>query len=158
MHTLSENEIKFLKETKFSPTVVQCDEWKRTTIGSFDEAAEAAKAYGVDFDALWENINNQEDWNGLSLSEIAVYLFATFFTLDELESLTDDEAERFLHNWKYHLGFRKFGIGGCSLERDVAKKVLKGEFICKNDDYGGISFYDHEGRNRNPLFNYEIAK
>ena len=157
MHKLSENELRFLKETGFTPTVCQCDEYGRTNkepyyIDSFAEAQNIAEEdFNVDLIKLLDNINDIKDWDSLVLPDIAIYLFTTFFTKEELESKTDDELEKFLHDFRYHCGFRKFGWFG--LCREIALKVFNDGWVVDEDE-DGICIKDNTGRYQSMLDKY----
>ncbi len=107
MRQLAENEIKFFKETNFTPTVFQCDEYNRTPFKSYAEAEKVAKEkYAINLDSLLTDC--LKDWDGISLEYDATYLLYTFFTADELKEMSAKEALDFLQNFKYFTGYRKW--------------------------------------------------
>lgn len=134
MTQLTDDEIRFVKETRFTPTVYQCGQYymtsytdERVALGD-DYAArvaeyekkwygvaekDAKERYGVDLGAFLEK-SDADDSDVISLEYAATYLLYCFFTKSELERLTNDEAIRFLQNYKYYGGFRKWDYD-CSL-------------------------------------------
>lgn len=160
MKRLTPNEIKFVKETGFTPTVYQCDQYYLTVFT--DEKLElnsstytkdrekysrkwykvakkiAKEKYDVDLDAFIDknlNIAN-DDYDGISLEYVATYLLYCFFTKEELLKMTDEEAHTFLQDYRYYYGFRKW-YGDCS--------SYIHEAIQAHD--GLIEFYDTEDGN-----------
>lgn len=106
MKYLTDNEIKFLKETKFTPTIYQCDEWDRCSLKGLEDAELVAKRdYNVDFYEMLEKLLDGDDW--ISLEFAAGYLFYTFFTKDQLFEMSDKDGLKFLQDFKYHFGWRK---------------------------------------------------
>ena len=111
MRSLTKDEIRFVKETHFTPTVYQCDEYDKTPFKDFDEAADVAKNnYNIDLkEFIDKNLNiYNDDSDYISLEFTATYLFYCFFTKDELKKLTDEEATKFLKDYRYYNGFRKW--------------------------------------------------
>lgn len=116
MRKLNDNEIRFIKETGFTPTVFQCDEYKKTNkapffIDSFSKAQDIAKdRYGIeDLGLLMNELASPECADAISLEEDAEYLFSTFFSKDELDAMKIDEALEWLKGFKYYNGYRKCG-------------------------------------------------
>ena len=160
MKRLTPNEIRFVKETGFTPTVYQCDQYYLTIFTDekldynsatyhkdrekyshkwYTVVEKAAKEkYDVDLDLfLSKNLNiENDDYDGISLEYVATYLFYCFFTKEELERLTDEEATKFLQDYRYYCGFRKWG-GDCY-------PYIR-EAIQAHD--GSIEFYDTEDGN-----------
>ena len=116
MRKLKDNEIRFIKETGFTPTVFQCDEYERTNkapyyIDSFAEAQNiACEDFGInDLAGLMEELTSPECADAISLEEDAEYLLSTFFSKDELDAMKADEALEWLKGFKYYNGYRKWG-------------------------------------------------
>ena len=132
MKQLTENEIKFIKETGWTPTVEQCNEWGRTVFPSLfdkanfkkeylDEGGYAVnefsnkvneyvlKTYGIDTVDLYKKFTEESD--AISLEYEATYLFYAFFTKEELEKLTDEEATKWLKDFQYFSGYRNWDGG-----------------------------------------------
>lgn len=120
MKFLKLNEIKFIKETGWTPTVYQCREYDKTIWADLCENKdeefcmnlidkEAREEYAVDVHELYQKCTSEYD--GITLEYDAVYLFYTFFTKEELEKLTDEEATRWLKDFKYYSGYRKWDSG-----------------------------------------------
>ena len=106
MKYLTEQEIKFLKETGFTLTILQYDEWHRCSVKSFEEATRVAdRDYNISLKELVSKLNEGEDW--ISLEFAAGYLFYIFFTEEQLQELSNKEALEFLQNFKYSFGWRK---------------------------------------------------
>ena len=106
MKLLNEQEIKFLKETKYSCTVFQCDEWDRCSFKNFSEASTVAtNSYGIDLVELNKKLFDGGD--AISLEFAAGYLFYIFFTENELQHLSSDLGLKFLQDFKYFEGWRK---------------------------------------------------
>ena len=132
MKKLTENEIKFIKETGWTPTVEQCGEWGRTVFPSLFGKADFKKEYldedGYVVDEFSDKVNEYvlktynidtvdlykkftEESDAISLEYEATYLFYTFFTKEELEKLTDEEATKWLKDFQYFSGYRKWDGG-----------------------------------------------
>ena len=132
MKQLTENEIKFIKETGWTPTVEQCDEWGRTVFPSLFGKADFKKEYldedGYVVDEFSDKVNEYvlktydidtvdlykkftEESDAVSLEYEATYLFYAFFTKEELEKLTDEEATKWLKDFQYFSGYRKWDGG-----------------------------------------------
>lgn len=131
MKQLTEQEVKFIKETGWTPTVYQCDEWYKTIwtdeqlslephdtylarreaySNKYSAIANAeAEKYGVDLDIIYRKCTDECD--NISLEYEATYLFYTFFTKEELEELMEDDATKFLQNFQYYNGYRKWDAG-----------------------------------------------
>ena len=142
MKQLTTKEIQFVKDTKFTPTVGQCGEYYRTIFTdekveygdnyparreAYDEkwykvvSDYAKEHYGIDLDAFIAKNNNIEndDYDGISLEYVATYLFYCFFTKEELEKLTDEEATEFLKDYRYYGGFRKWDGGNLTYVQEA---------------------------------------
>lgn len=126
MRQLTDNEIKFIKETHFTPTVFQCDEYVKTSFKNLAEAEKAAKEdYAVDLTALYNAC--VEECDGISLEYEATYLFHTFFTRDELVNLTPEKALQFLQDFQYFFGYRKWPLDFAADEVQEAIEIYDGK-------------------------------
>ena len=146
MKKLTEQEINFIKETGWTPTVEQCDEWERTIfVNLFTKAAfkkkhldedgyvidefsnkvneYVLKTYNIDTVDLYKKFTEESD--AISLEYEATYLFYTFFTKEELEKLTDEEATKWLKDFQYFSGYRKWD-GGNLIYVNEALEVYAG--------------------------------
>jgi len=140
MKRLTPEEIKFVKETKFTPTVYQCDQYYLTSFDDYTDAAKVAKEkYGVDLDKfIAKNIAaSLNDADAISLDYVAIYLLYSFFTKDELEKMTPKEALSWLMEYRYYFGFRKWA------EQDAANAIY--DAIAIYD--GAAEFYDQPDGN-----------
>ena len=156
MKQLTEQEIKFIKETGWTPTVEQASEWNRTIFSNIFNPAEFEKKYtdeeGYLIDPYSDKINEYvlekynidtielykkctEESDGISLEYEATYLFYTFFTKKELENLTDEEATEWLKDFQYYFGYRKWDGGNLSYVNE-ALEVYNGNrvFYLENDN------------------------
>lgn len=132
MKRLTENEIKFIKETKVTPTVMVCEEWRRTPYANLAEATErAADLYQV---SLSEILDKCAEDDGISLEYMASYLLYTFFSLEELENMTTAAVLDWLQDFKYFCGFRKWNENWAEIAMSEALDVY----------YGYREFYDTE--------------
>lgn len=134
MKRLTENEIKFIKETGVTWTVIQCNEWHKTSyIDICDARTFAKEKYEIDFDILF---NKFGEYDGISLEYAATYLFYTFFTKAELELLTPEEGIEWLKNMRYFCGYRKWGADDIAPFIEEALEVYNGtrEFYEWEDD------------------------
>lgn len=128
MIELTANEIKFVKETKFTPTVFQCDEYYRTPFKNALEASEVAlKDYGVDLAAFLQKNLAQNDTDSISLEYVATYLFYTFFSEEELLNIFSEDALKWLQDYRYYLGFRKWDVDYVAQEITEALEIYRGE-------------------------------
>ena len=148
MKKLTSEEIKFIKETGWTPTLHQMSydesELKRNRfIGTKfakmtkKEAAEAflqeMDKYGVNIQELYNKCT--ENYDGISLEYEATYLFYTFFTKEELEKMTDEQATEWLKDFQYHFGYRKWD-GGNLVYVEEALEIYNGQrvFYLEEDD------------------------
>lgn len=116
MKQLTDQEIRFIKETGWSPTICQMGyaecELERTAFCDLDpvNAMHAfhrkANEFSVDEYLLYKKLTDEDDT--ISLEHEAVYLFYTFFNKDQLEKLTNDEALNWLQDFQYFFGYRKW--------------------------------------------------
>ena len=126
MKKLTEQEINFIKDTGWTPTLHQMgyseNELKRTHLYQVQNIPVSpemmrlqfesfANQYGFNLDDLYNKTCNLENSDGISLEYEATYLFYTFFTKEELEKLTDEEATKWLKDFKYFFGYRKWDDG-----------------------------------------------
>jgi len=126
MKRLTEQEISFIKDTGWTPTLHQMsyseNELKRTHLYQVQNIPVSpemmrlqfesfANQYGFNLDDLYNKTCNLENSDGISLEYEATYLFYTFFTKEELEKLTDEEATKWLKDFKYFFGYRKWDDG-----------------------------------------------
>ena len=126
MRRLTENEIRFIKETGITATVIQCDEWDRSTCSNYVDAEKLADAeYGIN---LQEFLRVLADvyYDNISLDYDAVYLLYTFLTREELENMNDGEVLKWLRDFKYWFGYRKYDIDLAYIHRCEALEVYDG--------------------------------
>ena len=155
MKKLTKTEINFIKETGWTPAVEQCNEWERTIfVNLFNKATfkkkhldedgyvvnefsnkvneYVLKTYNIDTIDLYKKFTEESD--AISLEYEATYLFYTFFTKEELEKLTDEEATKWLKDFQYFSGYRKWD-GGNLIYVNEALEVYAGtrEFYEEQD-------------------------
>lgn len=135
MQKLTDNEIRFIKDTGVTPAVIQNDEWDRTRCKNFDDAATLAKtAYNIDLDALYKKTTVDTDF--IALDFAATYLLYTFFTKEELMEMSPVCAVEWLQDFKYwYDGYRKWSTYDAALELQEAIEIYNGT----------RQFYDMEG-------------
>ena len=164
MKQLTDKEIKFVKETGFTPTVWQCSEWNRTIFTDekfncsghsfkdrdeyndkwFSVASDYAKEkYGFDLTTfLNKNLGiDLNDSDGISIEFVATYLLYCFFTKEELENLSNQKALDFLQDYRYYFGFRKWYVGDMHYRMpyiDEAIEVYNGERVFYLQDDGNV--------------------
>lgn len=163
MKQLTEQEIKFIKETGWTPTVSQCDEWDKTiwtdehlSLEPHDNylarreaysnkysaiANSEAEKFGVDLDLIYRKCTDESD--GISLEYEATYLFYIFFTKEELEKLTDEEATKFLQNFQYYSGYRKWDSGNFIYVHE-AIDIYEGKKVIQIDADGSVNVLDRD--------------
>lgn len=127
MKKLTEKEIKFIKETGWTPTVYQMNynesELKHTKFAglSREEGAKAfhkeIRKHRIKIDNLYKKCTSEVD--GITLENDAVYLLYTFFKADELVDIDTSWALQWLQDFKYYEGFRKWS------ERDVENAICE---------------------------------
>ena len=126
MRRLTENEIKFIKETGVTATVIQCDEWDRSQCSSYVDAEKMAdEEYGINLDEF-SNVLLDANYDSISLEYPAVYLLYTFLTREELENMNDSEVLEWLRDFKYWFGYRKYDIDLAYMHRCEALEVYDG--------------------------------
>ena len=126
MRRLTENEIRFIKETGVTATVIQCDEWYRSQCSNYADAERLADTeYGIN---LHEFLSVLADvhYDSISLEYDAVYLLYTFLTREELENMSDSEVLEWLQNFKYWCGYRKYDIYLAYMNKCEALEVYEG--------------------------------
>lgn len=144
MKKLTEQEIKFIKETGWTPTLLQMNystqELKRTKFAGMarEEGAKAfhqeMKKYGINISNLYKKICNEENSDGISLEYDATYLFYTFFTEAELAELTSAAALKWLQDFKYFCGYRKWDENLAIAEVQEALEIYNGTREFYNQD------------------------
>lgn len=118
MKPLTDKEIAFIKETKWSPTLVQMDytglELQHTPYAGRDPKDAkliyemTAKRYGIDLTKLYKKTCDTNESDGISLEFDAAYLFYTFFDPEELVDMDTEWATKWLQDFKYYFGYRKW--------------------------------------------------
>lgn len=155
MRLLTDNEIKCLKETRITPTVIQCDEWEKTIfadkfkeIEEHTESTEVADAirkyvdyyvkehYDIDLHDFYTDL--MRDYDGISLEEEAPYVIYCLLTEEELDSKTDKELLYWLQDWKYFLGYRKADELDAQIARHEAKGLFNGAREVRTYEDGSI--------------------
>ena len=138
MRRLTENEIKFIKETGVTATVIQCDEWDRSQCSSYADAEKLAdEEYGINLDEL-SNVLLDANYDSISLEYDAVYLLYTFLTCEKLENMNDSEVLEWLKNFKYWCGYRKYDIDLAHMNRCEALEVYDGTREFYETDNGEV--------------------
>lgn len=108
MKRLTDREVEFIKETHFTPTVLQCDEYGRTPFRDYAQAEKITKeSYGIDLVGLMEKCAADDDIDAISLEYAATYILYTFFSKKELLNMKVSDALRFLADFRYYFGYRK---------------------------------------------------
>ena len=127
MKYLTDNEWKFIKETKFTPTVLQCGEYYKTiftderiSVGEENYASRreaynqkwytvvekyAKEKYDINLYELYKKMADGDD--GISLEFAAPYILYNLYTREELVAMTDKQALEALQDFKYFGGWRK---------------------------------------------------
>jgi len=141
MKVLKDNEIKFLKDTGFTPTVYACDEWYRSKLKDDADAEEKAREYGIELSSFYNMLMKEHD--SISLENEAAYILYIFFTLEQLARLSDADALKFLRDWKYYLGFRKWSECDAMNARHEAQRIHEG-FTKVTSDADGNLWLDYE--------------
>ena len=164
MKPLTKNELRFMKETGWTPTVEQGNEWDRTiwmdesfksrykelpyedkhkeAIKYLSLAEEyAEKEYNIDLCDLYKKCTDECD--GITLENDATYLFYMFFTKEELETFTDKTAIEWLKDFKYFSGYRKWDYN-CIQYVKEAIEVYEGKRVFYLEDDGSIWNISHD--------------
>lgn len=157
MKRLTEQEISFIKDTGWTPTLHQMgyseNELKRTHLYQVQNIPVSpemmqlqfesfANQYGFDLHDLYEKTCNLENSNSISLEYEATYLLYTFFTSKELLEMNNTWALNWLQDFKYYFGFRKW------FESDVEVCIQEALSI-----YAGTrEFYEQDGE----MWNREV--
>ena len=157
MKRLTEAEINFIKKTGWTPTVEQCDEWDRTIFAKIfnkedfkkkyidecgfvvDEFSNKVneyvlKNYNIDTNDLYKKLT--EEYDGISLEYDATYLLYTFFTSEELLDMDTSWALKWLQDFKYYVGYRKWDEQFVEIEIQEALAVYGGSrefYECPDD-------------------------
>ena len=138
MRRLTENEIRFIKETGITATVIQCDEWGRSTCSNYADAEKLADAeYGINLQEFLCVLADVH-YDSISLDYDAVYLLYTFLTREELENMNDGEVLEWLRDFKYWFGYRKYNIDLAYIHRCEALEVYDGTREFYETDNGEV--------------------
>ena len=144
MKRLTANEIKFLKETGWTPTVSQCNEWKRCTFTA-DQEEEVMKSYGIDVDAFRAKIFDEDAIDSISLENEAAYILSIFFTWSDLFQMMRNETTlKWLQDWRYFCGYRKWDEQDAFLAAGEAMDIVGGNKKVITDTDGYIWIVDRE--------------
>ena len=126
MRRLTENEIRFIKETGITATVIQCDEWDRSQCFNYEDAERLAdEEYGINLQEFL-HVLADANYDSISLEYDAVYLLYTFLTREELENMSEDQVLEWLQNFKYWCGYRKYDVYSADMNRCEALEVYDG--------------------------------
>ena len=126
MRRLTENEIRFIKETGVTATVIQCDEWDRSQCSNYADAEKLAdEEYGINLDEF-SSVLLDDNYDSISLEYDAVYLLYTFLTREKLKNMNGNEVLEWLKNFKYWFGYRKYDIDLAYMHRCEALEVYDG--------------------------------
>ena len=143
MKYLTQQEIQFMKDTGWSWTVFQCDEYIATKCKDYDDAYRIAmEQYGVNLDALLHKSDENED--SISLEYAAGYLLYTFFTPAELEAKTDQELLEWLKDMKYFFGWRKADESDARAARYDAEKLFAGTAVFTDLGDGDVWYIEKD--------------
>lgn len=142
MRMLKPNEVEFIKETHWTPTVHVCDEWHKTPYIDAEEARLAAIEYDIDLEALYNDCTRDVDF--ISLANEAAYLLFVFFSLSELEEMSAVACLDWLQNFKYFFGFRKWSETAADCAREEAIGIYTGEKVIKIADDKSVWVKDNE--------------
>lgn len=137
MVKLTPEEIRFVNETKFTPTVYQLDEYPRTIFKNFDEAQTLAKKiYNFDLNDFLRKNLEQDDIDSISLEYVATYLFYSFFSKEDLNNMTPEFGLKWLQDYRYYNGFRKWDLDYICNEIKEALEIYSGkrEFYITEDN------------------------
>ena len=152
MKYLTDNEWKFIKETKFTPTVFQCNEYHKTTFANlcdkedeqrnFNVAQAIAKSYyDVDLKELIDKASDGDD--GISLEFAAPYILYNLYTRDELVAMSNKQALEALRDFKYFCGWRKADEMDGRIALYEAIKMHDGE-VAFTDEFDGDVWFTVE--------------
>lgn len=156
MRLLTENEIRFFKETGVTPTVMNiggkewyhtefCDEIDENFLTGeisneklvYEHACKVAKErYNVDLNALYDKCYLDQD--GISLEDEAPYIIYCLLTEEELDKKSDKELVEWLQDWKYYSGYRKWDEWAARIARYEAKGLYNGAREIYTYDDGSI--------------------
>lgn len=141
MKKLTKKEIKFIRETGWSPTLVQMNYseiemrvpfFKRflyENLKSSDAESKylaLAEKYDIDLNKLYKKTCNLDNCDGISLEYDATYLLYTFFTSEELVDLNVSWALKWLQDFKYYFGYRKWNEHFVEIEIEEALEIYAG--------------------------------
>ena len=150
MKVLTENEIKLMDGLRITPnqlngeTDVYKDEDQPRPYPLLEKVLDFCLHNGITevhdklsahkfLDGLAAKLTEAED--SCSLEDTAAWVLSHYFTREQLEKMTGEEAEEYLQDWKYWCGFRKCqGWGNTYIEE--ACQVLDGDLVpgeCEGD-------------------------
>lgn len=136
MKALTDKEWKILKETGFTPTVYQCDEWSRTLLKdkSVSGFLRACADAGINGSQLMDKLCAEE--NSCTIDDAAAYILYNYFAEADIDKKTDQELLDFLCGFKYFFGFRKYSVCSIPFVRETLVQLYghETEFAVDDDD------------------------
>lgn len=127
MKRLTHQEIDFIKTTRWTPTVSQCKEWGRTIFENETAFYTHLKNAGIDAEIFINKFLGEDCIDGLSFEDEAAFML--FCLCDEQELLAMDDAAvlKWLQDWKYFFGARKWDTTDAQIAKSVALDLFDGD-------------------------------
>lgn len=148
MKVLTDQELKFLKETNWTPTLYQMD-YKLNSKLSDSEAQmlkfrynTMAKNYKVDIQELYDKLTEENDY--ISLEDEAVWLLYNFFTEEELKNHDNKFLLDWLQDFQYFDGYRKWSESDVMSAVNTVFEIYSGELEFYTVDDGSVGVKSKE--------------
>ncbi len=145
MRRLTEQEIKFLKETGWTPTKYQMNsdvEYKNAKLQKPADVADwndyyeqvAQEQYGIDLSALYNKCVEEND--AISLENEAPYIMSILLDFETLDEFAFDgrKALDWLQGWQYFFGYRKSDEFEAANWANLAIDIKRGAVLAQEYD------------------------
>lgn len=143
MKALTNNEILFIKDSGWTPTIYQCDEWYKIGIDAEDFFKELER-YNIDGHSFLDKFFGEDEIDNMSFEDEAAYILSLFFNWGELlKMLKEDSVLEWLRNWKYYYGARKWTKEEANDAVAVAMDLLSNNKKIKVDEHGSIMILEN---------------
>ena len=146
MKRLTNDELAFVKAFKVKPDDWQDWSFKPARAWDYTEIATWCMHNGVapyvhdaisaaDFlKGIEKKFWDEDGFDGMSLEEVSVWVFVTYYTYEEVRSMSLLQGIRALQDWKYYGGFRKVDDLDVIRAQNAALSVFEGYLIQDPDD------------------------
>lgn len=154
MKALTNQEIKFLKETRWTPTLYQMD-YKKTPLMTnkdieiiYFHYEILARNYKINIQTLYNKFTRDDEIDAISLEDEAVWLLYNFFTEEDLKTHNNKFFLDWLQDFQYYNGYRKWDESDVMSAINTVFEIYSGNLEFYTDDNGSVGV-----RSKDELFN-----